>query len=96
MLQGSADWSEEQIEAEPEAAIEALLSDFARAGELAFDPPSTAAAHRWRYARPVVPLPDLYLSDGPIFVAGDWCGGRTAGAAVRSGRAAAAALLAAR
>lgn len=93
VLQGAADWSEEQIEAETDAAVEALLSDFARAAELSFDPPSTAAAHRWRYARPVVSLPDLYLSDGPIFVAGDWCGGRTAGAAVRSGRAAAAALL---
>ncbi len=54
--------------------------------------PEHAAAHRWRYARPLAPLAERTLAEGTLAIAGDWCGGSTAGDALRSGRAAAAAL----
>ncbi len=40
------------------------------------------------------PLPEPFLRAGMLLAAGDWCGGDDAGAALRSGRAAAASLLA--
>ncbi|MFA9269300.1 MAG: NAD(P)/FAD-dependent oxidoreductase [Baekduiaceae bacterium] len=84
--------SAEHLEAEPDDIIALALDRWhARIGRT--EPaPVHAAAHRWRYARPRVPLPETCLSAGTIVAAGDWCGGHSAGAAIRSGRAAAAAL----
>ena len=66
-------------------------------GELcggALRPPSHLAAHRWRHAVPRTRPAGLPPAEGGIAVAGDWCLGRDAAAAVRSGRAAAELLLA--
>lgn len=82
------------LEAEPDEIIALALDRWHdRIGRTAPDPVH-AAAHRWRYARPRLPLPETCLVQDTIVAAGDWCGGQSAGAAIRSGRAAAAALLA--
>lgn len=82
------------LEAEPDEIIALALERWHdRIGRTAPDPVH-AAAHRWRYARPRLPLPETCLAQDTIVAAGDWCGGQSAGAAIRSGRAAATALLA--
>lgn len=83
------------LEDEPDAIVARALDGWhERIGRVA-PAPVYAAAHRWRYARPRVPLPETCLAQDTVIAAGDWCGGQSAGAAIRSGRAAAAALLAA-
>lgn len=92
VLQGDTELSTALLESEPEAVAQAFLGRFAELAGRALPEPSHLAAHRWRYARPVTPLVDHALRDGLLFVAGDWCGGDTAGAAIRSGRTVVAAL----
>jgi renalase len=55
-----------------------------------------AAAHRWRWALPVNPLPEAFLLDEKqaLGLAGDWCGGPRVEGAYRSGVALAEALAA--
>lgn len=103
VLQASATWSAAHVEDRPEEVATALLDRFAATIGMAVDLPNPVAltAHRWRYSRPVQALEAAYLRAGPVVAVGDWCGGiaRTPSSpvadAVRSGRAAAAALLAA-
>ncbi len=92
VVQAGADWSEAQLEDEPEAVAACLVEAF-RAATGAPEP-VFAAAHRWRYARTGVPLGQACLWDAAhrIGLAGDWCLGPDAGDAVASGRALAAAL----
>lgn len=93
VLQAGADLSREHLELEPDEAGRLLLDRFRAAAGVSVPEPIHLAAHRWRYARPSAPLAEPFLGDGRLLAAGDWCGGTTAGAAVRSGRAAAASLL---
>jgi renalase len=46
-----------------------------------------AAAHRWRWALPVDPLPEPFLLDEKqaLGLAGDWCGGPRVEGAYLSG-----------
>jgi predicted NAD/FAD-dependent oxidoreductase len=55
---------------------------------------STVAAHRWRWALPVNPLPEPFLFDERLAIglAGDWCGGPRVEGAYLSGVALAQAL----
>lgn len=92
VLQADEALSEAYLEAEAGEVIELVLTRwFERVGRR--PEPVHVAAHRWRYARPRTPLPETHLREGSLLVAGDWCGGTSAGAAVRSGADAAAALV---
>lgn len=94
VLQGSAAWSADHLEEEPTAVATALLGRFGTVCGSPLPEPEHLVAHRWRFARPRSPLRDRYLRHGTLLATGDWCGGDTAGAAIRSGRAAADALMA--
>lgn len=93
VLQADADLSREHLEAEAAAIGPLLLGRFVAACGVSIPPPLHLAAHRWRYSRPATPLDERFLREGTLLAAGDWCGGTTAGAAIRSGRAAAASLI---
>lgn len=92
VLQADPELSEAHLEAPPQAIVELLLERFSELAGSPLPTPSHCSAHRWRYARPLAPLAERTLVDGTVAIAGDWCGGSTAGDALRSGRAAAAAL----
>lgn len=89
VLHATPAWSARHVDDAPEAVAQQL----ARA--LDARPPAAARAHRWLYARPRRVLGVPVLSDGAVHAAGDWCAGPTVADALRSGRAAAAAVLAA-
>jgi predicted NAD/FAD-dependent oxidoreductase len=96
VIHAAPDWSRANLELDRETAAARLLE----AAGAAFAPPPAplyAAAHRWRYARVETPLGRdcLPAGDGTLVLAGDWCRGARAEAAFDSGRAGAAALLAA-
>lgn len=87
VLHAGHDWSDDHIEAAPEATAEQLLREFWLATGLAPCRPHYLAAHRWRYALPATPLPDRFLFDASlgVGVAGDWCGGPRVEGAFLSG-----------
>ncbi len=95
LLHGSAEWSAEHVEREPEVAGSALIDEFWKlfGGELVY--PSSVTCHRWRYSRPREVLPERYLFDDQtqIGCAGDWCGGPKIEGAFLSGNALATRLL---
>jgi renalase len=84
----SAQW----IDDDGAAVAQRLVDRFAALVGRELPEPAHLAAHRWLYARALTPIPESVMTDGTLIVAGDWCGGTTAGAALRSGTAAAAAL----
>jgi predicted NAD/FAD-dependent oxidoreductase len=92
VLQADPELSEAHLEDAPQEVAGLVLERFASLVGWPLPEPSHLAAHRWRYARPLAPIAERTLVEGSIAAAGDWCGGSTAGAALRSGRAAAAAL----
>jgi predicted NAD/FAD-dependent oxidoreductase len=94
VLQATGGWSAAHLEDTPGEVARALLAAFGELCGGALRPPSHLAAHRWRYAVPRTHLAGVQPPEGAIAVAGDWCLGRDAAAAVRSGRAAAELLLA--
>lgn len=95
VLQADEAFSAAYLEADPDEVIAVVLERWAQRIGRAAPVPVHVAAHRWRYARPRTPLPETFLREGTLLAAGDWCGGASAGAAIRSGAAAAAALVAA-
>ncbi len=92
VLQTDEDVSTACLEAEPDEIIALVLDRWAQRLGRTAPAPVHVAAHRWRYARPRTPLPETFLQAGTLVAAGDWCGGASAGAAIRSGAAAAATL----
>jgi renalase len=92
VLHATAEWSAAHLELKPADAARSLLDGFASALPAPLPEPTHLAAHRWRYAQPRTPLTATFLQAGTLLAAGDWCGGTTAGDAIRSGRAAAVAL----
>ena len=95
VLQADPALSRNRLEDDPDAVAAALVARFTRSAGRDLPPSEAQVAHRWRFSRPATPLAQDHLisEDGLVAVAGDWCGGDSAGAAVRSGRAAAHALL---
>ncbi|WP_372023633.1 FAD-dependent oxidoreductase [Tistrella mobilis] len=87
-------WSRIHLEETPEVAAASLLRELERLIGRAITP-RLIQAHRWRYALAEVPLGSPCLADPGtgIAIAGDWCIGGRAEAAVDSGRAAALALI---
>jgi predicted NAD/FAD-dependent oxidoreductase len=80
LLHGSIEWSEAHIEADAQYVIEALSTAFKAIGAPS---PSSAQAHRWRYAQGHhTALPShAWDKDKHIGLCGDWLhGGRVEGA----------------
>ncbi len=94
VAQASPEWSAAHLEEPPEALAGRLLPLLA--DRLGLDPAQAlfAAAHRWRYARVAAPLGQPFLSDGTLWLGGDWCLGARVEAAWQSGSAIAEDLLA--
>jgi predicted NAD/FAD-dependent oxidoreductase len=95
LLHGSAAWSAQHVDREPEDAGKALIHEFWKlfGGELLH--PSSVTSHRWRYSIPREVLPKSYLFDDQLQIgcAGDWCGGPKIEGAFLSGNALASRLL---
>lgn len=93
----STQWTEQALEWSPEQVVTSLQGPLqetlARSGYA--QTPITVKAHRWRFARTSQPLgePCLRLPHLPLVLAGDWCLGPNADAAMASGLAAAQSLL---
>lgn len=89
VLHGSPDWSEAQLELEPEQALAALTQAFAEETGLEIPPAVSSTAHRWRFALPLTPLAESYLYDPSLGLGacGDWCAGPRVEGAFLSGLA---------
>ncbi|MGY6411149.1 MAG: NAD(P)/FAD-dependent oxidoreductase [Alkalilacustris sp.] len=94
VAQASADWSARHLEEEMPALIPRLLSLLA--DRLDVDPARVlhASTHRWRHARTRTAAGRPFLSDGTLWLGGDWCLGADVEAAWSSGHAIAEAILA--
>ncbi len=80
VLQASAGWSAQYIEANPTDVVPALLAAFKALGA---SDPDECIAHRWRYADTPTPLNDGFFWDNQakLGVCGDWInGGKVEGA----------------
>ena len=91
IVHASTSWSVRHLEAQPEDAATYLRQIAVPLAGLRDDRIVYAAAHRWRYARPLKPAGAPFLSDetGTLLAAGDWCLGARVENAFESGRAAA-------
>lgn len=91
IVHASTSWSIRHLEAQPEDAAAYLRQIAVPLAGLRDDMVVHAAAHRWRYARPLKPAGAPFLSDetGTLLAAGDWCLGARVENAFESGRAAA-------
>jgi len=78
LLQATADWSQEHLEASPDR-VGVKLCDLFSQNISAVRRPELLFAHRWRYALTKMPLGKdcLWSQDLQIGVCGDWCLGRT-------------------
>jgi len=95
VIHGTQDWSESNLEDDPQVSATALLAALrALAGPL--PKPVWQSGHRWRHAYVEKSLGVACLSGGNhrIAACGDWCLGARVEAAFLSGRAAAEAVLA--
>ena len=95
VLRASPDWSEQNLEMKPDAALLELTAAFERATDLKLRHLSHAVAHRWRFAIPANPLEEEFLFDAStgIGACGDWCNGPRVEGAFLSGAAMAGAIL---
>ncbi len=89
VAQASPDWSAQHIEADKDAVAALMLPLLCQAIGTSEKDALYAAAHRWRYARVVVPLgqPFLRSADDTLHLGGDWCLGPRVEAAWQSGDA---------
>ena len=95
VIHGSADWSEQNIDATPEDVLQTLGAAFESLVGKQIESPIYARAHRWRYAIPKNPLDCEFLLDMTtgLGACGDWCAGSRVERAFLSGMATAGALL---
>jgi renalase len=96
VVQATAAWSRDHLEAAPDAIAAVLLPRFLLASGLRVAP-DHLAAHRWRYAlvEQAAGRPCLWDAPSRLAACGDWCLGPRVEAAFDSGEAAADAVLAA-
>lgn len=89
VVQASAEWSERNLEREPEDVAQEMLLRLC--GVLRVDPSSVLhrRAHRWRYARVEEPLGKPFCRNeaGTLYLGGDWCLDARVEAAWMSGKA---------
>jgi renalase len=92
LVHASQQWSQENLERDPEDVAEEMLDAFNAIVNFARSMrPAVATAHRWRYALCTKPL-DCGAVAYPrqnLVIAGDWCAGNRIEGAWLSGRAAA-------
>lgn len=96
VLHAAPAWSEEHLEAPPEAVARHLLRWFGNICGHAGREAAWLHAHRWRFARTAHAVPDAHHFDETmqLGICGDWCGGGRVEGAWLSGRALADTLLA--
>jgi renalase len=89
ILHAQADWSTTHLEDPAETVQAQPLNAFWNATGAPAVTPTFLAAHRWRYALPVEPLPDRALFDADLGIGacGDWCSGPRVEGAYLSGAA---------
>jgi renalase len=84
VLHASPQWSEENLEANPDQVIRDLLQAFTGSTGLALPKTKLAIAHRWRYARGAAPDRQsgfLHHAETRLTLIGDWLyDGRVEGA----------------
>nr|WP_319382759.1 FAD-dependent oxidoreductase [uncultured Roseibium sp.] len=89
IVQASADWSERNLEREPDDVAQEMLLRLC--GVLRLDPSSVLhrRAHRWRYARVEEPFGKPFCRNeaGTLYLGGDWCLDARVEAAWMSGKA---------
>lgn len=95
IMHASPAWSQNHLEESADLIARTLIDEFWKVtlqSELTLN---FVAAHRWRYALPITPLPERYVIDlaTNLAVCGDWCGGPRIEGAFLSGHAMANALL---
>jgi len=95
ILHATPDWNDAHLEATPATILGEMTSALTALSNHPLPETLYAAAHRWRYARTILPLGEacLPIHDGDVMLAGDWCLGNRIESAFLSGRAAAEALL---
>lgn len=95
VAQASIAWSEQHLEDTAQTIADRMLPMLAEVIGVAPQSALYAAAHRWRYARTIVPLGEPFLcnDDGTLHVGGDWCVGARVEAAWASGTAIADAII---
>lgn len=95
VLHGTAQWSEEHLEAEAEQVRDELLQEFWKVSGIRSVASSHVATHRWRYAWPPEPLKERCIFDAAygLGACGDWCSGPRVEGAFLSGMAAAGCVL---
>ncbi|MDA7503839.1 FAD-dependent oxidoreductase [bacterium] len=88
VLQASAEWSEANIEADPDEVNSQLLEAFFTATGLAPLKFQYLQAHRWRFATPTTKAKQRFYCDDSQFLGlcGDWCGKPQVQGAFLSGR----------
>ncbi len=91
ILHAGPEWSAAHLDDPPDRVIDALRAALAQATGAELPDPVHAAAHRWRYALPSVPLQvgALWDAEARVAVCGDWCQGARIEGAFLSGLAAA-------
>jgi renalase len=92
VVQSSAGFAEQYLEAADLQPVGRQLLDRAAAFLPALGQPDILQVHRWRYAFARQPLSELYLQADSLVCAGDWCGGDRVEDALRSGWVAAGAI----
>jgi len=88
-LHATPAWSREHLDLAPEQAAARLLAAFRHAAGVSLPEPIHQVGHRWLYALPEDPLPELCLFDPDrrLGACGDWCGGPRVEGAFLSGLA---------
>ena len=89
VLHASADWSQANFSAKPEAVISRLSDSFSTAAGQTLQQPRLVSVHRWRYAQAQQPLAVgcLWNRRSRIGICGDWCHGSRIEGAFLSGAA---------
>lgn len=89
-------WSAENLELSREKAADLMLAEFRNSFKVDLPLVNSVSAHRWRYAKTMVPLGRTHAenADGSLFVGGDWTLGGRVEYAFESGNAIAEAILA--
>lgn len=89
VIQSSAKFAQLYLDAEDlQPAAKELLASAAKYLIPWLDNPEWFQVHRWRYAFPRDPLPEMFLdaeTSLPLICCGDWCGGNFVESALQSG-----------
>jgi renalase len=76
VIQGTSEWSRQQLEADPAMVAHDLLQTLAEVSMSALPEPTFLKAHRWRFALPLGQRgAPLWNSDLQLGACGDWCVG---------------------